>query len=153
MFLKKFFIVVTVIVFVSHFNELHAQMPELPIIKPIPRSQLENDPEYKKFETWDYYYYEKNDNEIMKSLSGEKWYFDYVIYDKDGNPDEAFSTIEIFRNFKEAILEKKGTILYEFPRQSIKFYFPLDGGIKLWVYLEIVDTGHYHITALREKGF
>ncbi len=125
-----------------------------PVITPYPGSRLNKDEsEHKSFGMHEFPVYDASTEEVTrKTIKGEYWNLYYEVLDSDGNLDEAVSFTEILENYKQAALERGGTVLYEDAWNGyLSFSLLLDSGKTAWVYLEASD-GSYWVWVVEEQG-
>lgn len=116
-----------------------------PVIKPIPGFVLEN----SEFENFASYSFEvrQGENWVDKDVRGKYWFI-YYEYQKG---DRTFSELEIIENYKQAALEKGGTILKE-DEAKLDFTVPHPKSGTIWVHLHTwVDS--YELYIIEEEGF
>jgi OOP family OmpA-OmpF porin len=115
------------------------------VIKPIPGFVLEGS-EFKNFSSYTFPVRQKESYED-KNVKGKYWFL-YYEYQKG---DRSFSELEIIENYKQAALEKGGTILKE-DEPKLDFTVPHPKSGKIWVHLHCwVDS--YELYIIEEEGF
>jgi outer membrane protein OmpA-like peptidoglycan-associated protein len=134
---------------------LSQKVQEHPIIKAFPGFTFDpEESEYKDFNAYSFRVYNpKTDDIDLKQVKGKYWRLYYAAYDSEGNRREDISQFEVAENFKNAALEKGGTILFDDTESgNLSFNIPLENGNTLWGFLEVAWSGEYYITLVEEKG-
>jgi outer membrane protein OmpA-like peptidoglycan-associated protein len=144
--------VLSLFVFFLGTNEVLAEGNEHPVIKPVPGSSVSSKPEYKRFHAYTFRY-EKNGKRIEKKVKGQYWRLNYKYYKKNGEEDRSVSALETIENFKEAAIERNGSILTERDHELI-FTLPMSDGGKIWTHVYCNGwSGYYQLFIVEEKGF
>lgn len=123
---------------------------EHPVIKPMPRSVL-NDRFSKKEDFSTVEFRIKVDGRQTKvEKSGQYWKLVYEIPGADGKPDTSISANEILENYRSATLEKGGKVYNQGSNYSV---FSAPGGeAHSWAKLS-ASPGRYTIEIIDEEGF
>jgi outer membrane protein OmpA-like peptidoglycan-associated protein len=82
---------------------------------------------------------------------GKYWHLRYLIKDANGKTDRDVSREEIVQNYKEAALEKGGSILYE-KGYLLTFTLTRKDGGTTWAFLSAGD-GSYNLDIIDEAAF
>ena len=149
--IKKIFFCFFFIVFAIsvHANELK----EHPLIRPFPGSQLLPGGEYRDFSEYTFKVKDPKSNKILKkTIKGKFWKLTYRLYDAKGNWDGSHSILEYRENYKQAALEKSGTILFE-EQGYLTFNLPGDDGSTTWCEVHIWNKSQQDIRVIEEAGF
>ena len=128
-----------------------AQVKEHGVIKPMPRSQIV--PGQSRMNNYAPYRFliQKGKKSERVEKKGKYWHFRYLIKNAAGKIDRSVSREEIVKNYKEAALEKGGTILYE-AGYLLTFSLTRKDGGKTWAYLS-AGNGSYNLDIIDEAAF
>lgn len=121
-----------------------AAVQDHPVIKPLPEV-IKKGGKFHKFDAHKFRVREKN-KVIKKEVRGKYWKFNY-------HTKKGISNLYILENYKEAALEKGGTIVYE-DKARVVFTLPTSTGGTLWA--EVYRNGwktSYCLYIVEEKGF
>jgi len=129
---------------ILHLSEAQAQVPDHPVIKPLPDVISKTG----RFHKYDAFKFRVREGDMYedKEVRGKHWFFEYHL--KEGS-----SGLETLVNYKDAALEKSGVILYE-DNEKLVFNLPTDDGGTLWVqvYRDNWQTA-YQVNIVEEKEF
>ena len=129
-----------------------AEVTEHAVIKPIPKSILENSSEHRDY-TYEFPFYDEEKNIVIyKTIKGTFWKLTYNIFGKASKrKDGVFSSVEIIRTYKDFALEKGGEILWERGDGGrLTFTIPRPGGGKTWCNV-FARNGHYVLDIVEEE--
>jgi len=144
--------VLSLFVFFLGTNEVLAEGKEHPVIKPVLGSSVSSKPEYKRFHAYTFRY-EENGKRIEKKVKGQYWRLNYKYYKENEEVDKSVSALETIENFKEAAIERNGSILTERDHELI-FTLPMSDGGKIWTHVYCNGwSGYYQLFIVEEKGF
>jgi len=124
---------------------------EHPVIKPMPRSQLFPTQSRAKNYASHQFQVQKGKKAEKVEKKGKYWYLLYLIKDANGKIDRDVSREEIVQNYKEAALEKDGSILYE-AAYLLTFTLTRKDGGTTWTFLSAGD-GSYNLDIIDEAAF
>lgn len=121
------------------------------VIKPMPRSQIV--PAQSRVHNYASHRFliQKGKKSERVEKKGKYWHFRYLIKDANGKIDRTVSREEIVQNYKEAALEKGGTILYE-AGYLLTFSLTRKDGGTTWAYLS-AGNGSYNLDIIDEAAF
>lgn len=124
---------------------------EHPVIKPMPRSQLV--PAQSSEKNYDSYQFQVQKGKKAEKVEkkGKYWHLRYLIKDANGKTNRNVSRGEIVQNYKEAALEKGGSILYE-AAYLLTFTLTRKDGGTTWAFLSAGD-GSYNLDIIDEAAF
>ena len=142
---KKTVACVLCIFFLSLFTSAQSEQNEHSVVKPIPGFALE-DSDFQNFSSYDFTY-EQDGEWVTKQVKGKYWFL-YYEYDKG---DRTYSKLEIIENYRQAALEKGGTIL-KGDDTKLDFSIPLSDGGLIWAHLHTWEDS-YELYIVEEKGF
>jgi outer membrane protein OmpA-like peptidoglycan-associated protein len=146
------FAMMSLFVFFLGRNEVLAEGKEHPVIKPVPGSSVSSKPDYKRFHAYTFKY-KQSGKRIKKKVKGQYWWLNYKYYKENGEVDKSVSAIETIENFKQAAVEKNGSILTENNKELI-FTLPMSDGGKIWTHVYCNGwSGYYQLFIVEEKGF
>jgi len=135
---------------------VHAQdVKEHPQIKPFPGSVLKHNSThlYQNFAEHSFLIKDpKTGRDVKKPIQGKFWKLTYVIYDSKGNWDASRSILEYRENYKQAALEKGGTILFEH-QGHLTFTLPGDDGGETWCHVLIWNKSMQELNIIEKAGF
>ena len=133
---------------------VHAQeTKEHPLIRPFPGSELMPKGDYKDFSEYSFHVMDpKTNKHVKKTVKGKFWKLTYRLYDANGKWDGSHSILEYRENYKQAALEKDGTILYE-NQGYLTFTLPGDDGSTTWCEIHIWNKSQQDICVIEEAGF
>lgn len=121
------------------------------VIRPMPRSQLvPAQSRVKNYASYQFRLQKGKKSEKMEK-KGKYWHLRYLIKDESGKIDRSVSRQEIVQNYREAALEKGGSILYEAGYLLTFSLTRKDGGMT-WAYLSAND-GSYNLDIIDETAF
>ncbi|MCK9997034.1 MAG: OmpA family protein [Candidatus Krumholzibacteria bacterium] len=110
---------------------------EHPLVRPWPGSELEPNCEYNNFNEYTFRVMdEKTGNSKKEAVRGKFWSLRYILYDANRGWDATHSVLEYVENYKQAALEKGGTVLYE-NQGTLTFTLPGDDGSTTWCEVHI----------------
>lgn len=122
-----------------------------PVIKPMPRSQIvQGQSRMKNFSSYQFRV-KKGKRSAKVEKKGKYWHLRYLIKDANGKIDRNVSREEIVQNYKEAALEKGGSILHEVG-YLLTFTLPRKDGGTTWAHLSAGD-GSYNLDIVDEAAF
>jgi len=127
------------------------QAEEHPVIKPMPRSQLVPAQSRAKNYASHPFHVQKEKKTEKVEKKGKYWHLRYLIKDANGKTDRDVSREEIVQNYKEAALEKGGSILYE-KGYLLTFTLTRKDGGTTWAFLSAGD-GSYNLDIIDEAAF
>jgi outer membrane protein OmpA-like peptidoglycan-associated protein len=136
---------VCLILNLTHISS-YAEVVEHPVIKPIPKSILENSSKHKDY-TYEFPFYDNKENIInYKKIKGTFWKLSYNIFGKDSQRnDGVFTAIEIIRTYRNFVLEKGGEILWERCEGGrLTFKIPKPDGNNTWCHVT-ARNGYYEL--------
>ena len=137
LFLSLFLIIFSVSVYAQGARE-H------PLIRPFPGSKLIPGSEYTDIS--------KTNKNVKKTVKGKFWKLTYRLFDAKGNWDGSHSILEYRENYKQAALEKGGTVLFE-DGGYLTFTLPGDDGSTTWCEVHIWNKSQQDIRVIEEAGF
>ncbi|MCB1188356.1 OmpA family protein [bacterium] len=125
---------------------------EHPVIKPFGGAEFVDGPsKTTSFDTFDFLVTTADGKKTDKvTKKGKYWYLRYRITDASGQLDKSVGAEEILENYRNACLQRGGTIHYDYSRRLV-FSLTRDDGGETWVNLQASD-GNYDITIVDEKG-
>ena len=125
---------------------------EHPVIKPYGGAQFVDGPSRTtSFDTYDFLVTTADGKKTDKvNKKGKFWYLRYRITDASGKLDKSVGSEEILENYRNACLQRGGTIRYDYARRLV-FSIPREDGGETWVNLQASD-GNYDITIVDEKA-
>jgi outer membrane protein OmpA-like peptidoglycan-associated protein len=131
---------------------LHA-IEEHSVIKPMPRSEpVPAQCRVKNYASHDFKIQKANSKKLETvTKKGKYWHFRYFIKDAAGKTDRNVSREEIVQNYKQAALEKGGTIHYE-AVYLLTFSLDRQDGGKTWAFLS-ANNGVYNLDIIDEAAF
>ncbi|HOP39935.1 MAG TPA: OmpA family protein [Geobacteraceae bacterium] len=131
-----------------------AKVKEHPLIRPFPGSVVDPHGKYFKFGEYGFLVKDpKTGKAIKKKVQGKFWQLTYGLRDATGrNADRSHSILEYRENYKQAALEKGGTILYE-KEGYLTFTLPGEGGGKTWCEVHIWNYSQQDLRIIEEAGF
>jgi outer membrane protein OmpA-like peptidoglycan-associated protein len=127
------------------------QAEEHPVIKPMPRSQLVLAQSRSKNYASHQFYVQKERKAEKVEKKGRYWHLRYLIKDANGKTDRDVSREEIVQNYREAALEKGGSILYE-KGYLLTFTLTRKDGGTTWAFVSAGD-GSYNLDIIDEAAF
>ncbi len=134
---------------------VHAQeTKEHPLIRPFPGSTLAQKNDYQDFSEYTFRVKDPTTQKILKkNVKGKFWKLTYNLRDATGRfSDKTHSILEYRENYKQAALEKGGTILFE-EGGYLTFTLPGDDGSKTWCEVHIWNYSQQDIRIIEEAGF
>ena len=139
-------------VFFSGSAEVLAESKDHPVIKPVPGSSASSEPDYKRFHAYTFRYKE-NGKQIEKTVKGQYWWLNYKYFKENGEIDTSVSALETIENFKQAAIERNGSILAESNSELI-FVLPMSDGSNIWTRVYCNNwSGYYQLFIVEEEGF
>ena len=143
---------VSLLVIFLGIGGVFAEEKEHSVIKPVPGSSLSSKPDYKRLHAYTFRY-KQNGQRIEENVKGQYWRLNYKYYNEKGEVDESVSALETIENFKQAAVERNGTILTESDKELI-FTLPMSDGSKIWTHVYCNGwSGYYQLFIVQEKGF
>ncbi|MCJ7819851.1 MAG: OmpA family protein [Bacteroidales bacterium] len=141
------------IFFIFSLSVYAQETKEHPLIRPFPGSVIEPISEYKDFSEYSFWVTDsKTGKRSKKPVKGKFWKLTYRLYDSQGKWDGSLSILEYRENYKQAALEKAGTILYE-NQGYLTFTLPGDDGSTTWCQVYIFNKSQQDISVIEEAGF
>lgn len=136
----------------GHTLSFSEQAEEHAVIKPIPKSFLENSSEHKNYAYEFPYYDDKNRVIDFMPVNGTLWKFSYHIFGKDNRRvDGVYSSSEIIRTYRKLALETGGQILWEKAEGGrLVFTFPCPDESKLWCQV-FARNGFYELDIVQPQ--
>ena len=132
-----------------------ADLKEHPMIRPYPGSVLaENMSRYTKFDQHEFFVTnEDTGKRDKKAVKGEYWRLLYEVRNPDGSRVQDISKLEFFENYKAAVEEKGGQVLFE-DRSHLTFTLPREnGGITYCQVTGNAGLGQQDLTIVDEEPF
>lgn len=131
-----------------------AENPEHPLIRPFPGSVIDYHSKYFNFGEYSFLVKDPKTNKTVKQkVQGKYWQLTYGLRDATGrNADKSHSILEYRENYKQAALEKGGTILYE-NGGYLTFTLPNDDGGKTWCEVHIWNYSQQDLRIIEVAGF
>jgi len=121
---------------------------EHPVVKLFPKTKSCTQTTVKDYDAYQFYVMEGK-KWTTRDVKGKHWIFHYCALDK------SISGLEVFENYKAAVAEKQGAILYE-DNQYLTFTIPTPQGVT-WGSLQVHAPGNndtiYWLHLVDEKGF
>jgi len=151
--LSILFITVFLFLFASGEKIQAKELREHPLIRPFPGSVLaKNMSKYQKFNAFDFYYTnEQTKKREKKKIKGEYYSLLYEVRTSSGARVKDISALEFFENYKNAVIEKGGKILYD--GGALTFTLPRDDGGQTWCQVEVnAGLGQQYLKIIDEKG-
>ncbi len=129
--MKKFSVLVTIIIIVITLPGIAQDVTEHPLIRPFPGSTFDDQrSEELSFGEFDFRVGTPPRDYTTVNIRGVKRTLRYFLYNEDGTPNSNVSQIEYFENYKAAALQRGGTIKWEDRHYGLVFTIPReDGGI------------------------
>ncbi len=125
---------------------------EHPLIRPWPGSTLKDDCQYRDFDEYEFWTKDpETGRAVQKTVQGKFWLLNYVLLDADGNWDGSHSVVEYRQNYKQAALDKGGTILYE-NQGYLTFTLPGDDGSTTWCEVHIWNKSMQDVRVIEVAG-
>jgi outer membrane protein OmpA-like peptidoglycan-associated protein len=149
LFFIAFFLFLTI-------TSIHAaEIPEHPFIRPFPGSVLaENMSKYNNFDSYKFYVInEETQKREEVEVKGKKWQLLYEVRTPSGERVRDISKLEFFENYKAAVLEKGGKVVYEDVGQMVLTIPRDDGGITWCRVAPTANLGQQYLTIIDEEGF
>jgi outer membrane protein OmpA-like peptidoglycan-associated protein len=152
--MKHFKVLFFFIIFIVFSVSVYAQgTKEHPLIRPFPGSELMPKGDYQNFSEYSFWVTDsKTGKRSKKPVRGKFWKLTYRLYDSQGKWDGSHSILEYRENYKQAALEKDGTILYE-NQGYLTFTLPRDDGSTTWCEVHIWNKSQQDICVIEEAGF
>lgn len=152
--MKHFKVLFFFIIFIIFSLSVHAQeTKEHPLIRPFPESKLMPKGDYKDFSEYAFNVTNPQTKKaVKKAVKGKFWKLTYRLYDSQGKWDGSHSILEYRENYKQAALEKAGTILYE-NQGYLTFTLPGEDGSTTWCEVHIWNKSQQDICVIEEAGF
>jgi len=149
-FKLSFLVVFVIISVVSAYAQTEK---EHSLIRPFPGSKLMPKGEYSNFSEYTFRIADtKTKKTVKKTVKGKFWRLTYRLYDAKGNWDGSHSILEYRENYKQAALEKGGTILFE-DQGYLTFTLPGDDGSTTWCEVHIWNKSQQDLRIIEEAGF
>jgi len=153
--MKKYtsYIVVVCVALCLVNKSTFAEVPEHPVIKPIPKSILEKSSEQKNY-TYEFPFYDKSVDVISyKKINGTYRKWSYRIFGKEAQKvDGIFSSIEIIRGYRDFAVKKGGEILWEQGNGGrLSFMIPKPDGDKTWCHVS-ARNGYYELDIVEKES-
>jgi len=125
---------------------------EHPLIRPWPGSELAGKCTYNNFNEYAFRVTdEKTGKTLKKTVQGKFWSLGYILYDANRNWDDSHSILEYRMNYKQAALEKGGTVLYE-EQGYLTFTLPGDDGSTTWCEVQIWNKSMQDLRIIEVAG-
>jgi len=125
---------------------------EHPLIRPWPGSELESNCQYNNFNEYTFRVTdEKTGKTLKKTVQGKFWSLRYILYDANRKWDVTHSVLEYQMNYKQAALEKGGTVLYE-EQGYLTFTLPGDDGSTTWCEVQIWNKSMQDLRIIEVAG-
>lgn len=125
---------------------------EHPLIRPWPGSELEPNCIYNNFNEYTFMVTDvKTGKSVKKTVQGKFWRLTYILYDANRKWDASHSVLEYRMNYKQAALEKGGTILYE-NQGYLTFTLPGDDGSTTWCEVQIWNKSMQDLRIIEVAG-
>jgi len=132
--------------------EAAADGKEHPLIRPWPGSELEPNPTFNNFNEFAFRVMdEKTGKSTKETVRGKFWSLTYILYDANRNWDASHSVLEYRENYKQAALEKGGTILYE-EQGYLTFTLQGDDGSTTWCEVHIWNKSMQDLRIIEVAG-
>lgn len=135
---------------------VHAQViKEHPLIRPFPGSVLDRNIQnvYQNFAEYSFWVTDpQTGKKAKKPVKGKFWKLTYRLLDSKGKWDASHSVLEYRENYKQAALEKGGTILYE-NQGWLTFILPGDDGSETWCMVHIWNKSQQDLRIIERAGF
>jgi outer membrane protein OmpA-like peptidoglycan-associated protein len=126
---------------------------EHPLIRPFPGSKVMPKGEYTDFAEYTFKVVDpKTNKREKKKVNGKFWKLTYRLFDSNGNWDGTHSILEYRENYKQAALEKGGTIHFE-DGGYLTFTLPGDDGSTTWCEVHIWNKSQQDIRVIEVAGF
>ena len=126
---------------------------EHPLIRPFPNSVIEPNAIFQKFAEYSFWVKDSQTGKRSKELvQGKFWKITYRLLDDNGKWDVSHSILEYRENYKQAALEKNGTILYE-NQGFLTFTLPGDDGSITWCEVHIWNKSQQDLRIIEKAGF
>ncbi len=125
---------------------------EHPLIRPWPGSELEPNCTYNNFNEYAFRVTDsKTGKDVKKTVQGKFWSLTYILYDANRKWDVSHSVLEYRMNYKQAALDKGGTILYE-NQGHLTFTLPGDDGSTTWCEVHIWNKSMQDLRIIEVAG-
>ena len=150
----KAFLVLAVFLLALSVPVQAAEVKEHPLIRPFPGSTLDPNGSYEDFSEFTFRITDvKTGKEGKKTVQGKFWTLTYRLRDATGRfNDKSHSILEYRENYKQAALEKGGSVLYE-KEGYLTFTLPGDDGGTTWCEVHIWNFSQQDLRIIEEKGF
>ncbi|MBN2424839.1 MAG: OmpA family protein [Calditrichaceae bacterium] len=147
---------VFIIFVIFSFTLLSAKdIPKHPVIKTFPGSVLaENMSKYQNFNEYEFSLMNKKTNKKENiKVKGKFWSLLWEVRTPSGDRVKDISKVEFFNNYKNAVAEAGGEILFE-DALYLHFRIPKEDGGYSWCKLHTVpNLGQIYMVIVDEKGF
>lgn len=137
----------------SPFPAMAEDVPEHPLIRPFPGSELsQRSSAHQNFNAFDFQVKNPQTGRAeTQTVQGEYRRLRYFLHTADGKRKTDVSRVEYFENFKAAALEKGGEVQWEDSRYLV-FTIPRDDGGITWCRVEVSEgAGSTTLTIVDEK--
>ncbi len=125
---------------------------EHPLIRPWPGSELETNCKFNNFNEYTFRVMdEKSGKSTKETVRGKFWSLNYILYDANRKWDASHSVLEYRENYKQAALEKGGTILYE-EQGYLTFTLPGDDGSTTWCEVHLWNKSMQDLRIIEVAG-
>lgn len=125
---------------------------EHPLIRPWPGSELESNCQYNNFNEYTFRVTdEKTGETLKKTVQGKFWRLTYILYDENRKWETSHAILEYRQNYKQAALEKGGTVLYE-NQGSLTFTLPGDDGSTTWCEVQVWNKSMQDLRIIEVAG-
>jgi len=130
-----------------------AEVKEHPLIRPFPGSIVDPHGSYQDFAEYSFRVTDAETGKaVKKTVQGKYWKLTYCLRDASGRfNDRTHSVLEFRENYKQAALEKGGTILYE-DQGYLTFNLPGDDGGTTWCEVHIWNFSQQDLRIIEEAG-
>ncbi len=143
------FILLSIPVIPVHANSAK----EHPLIRPFPGSVLIPKAVYQNFAEYSFHITDsKSGKRSKKPVQGKFWKITYRLFDDKGKWESKHSILEYRENYKQAALEKNGTVLYE-NQGYLTFTLPGDDGSITWCEVHIWNKSQQDLRIIEVAGF
>jgi len=146
------FLIATGMFLMAGLAEAAGDCKEHPLIRPWPGSELEPTCKYNNFNEHAFRVTdEKTGKTLKKTVQGKFWSLKYILYDANRGWDATHSVLEYRMNYKQAALEKGGTVLFE-DQGYLTFTLPGDDGSTTWCEVHIWNKSMQDLRIIEVAG-
>ena len=145
-------LIATGLILLPGLAEAAGDCKEHPLIRPWPGSELEPNCIYNNFNEFAFKVTDEETGKTLKmTVQGKFWSLKYILYDANRKWDASHSVLEYRQNYKQAALEKGGTVLYE-NQGYLTFTLPGDDGSTTWCEVHIWNKSMQDLRIIEVAG-